>query len=95
MKIPLTGTILRRLLLTLQGCWQWNLRGTAGRVKPNGNYQPLEEVVKAAEAEGDSVAEGVAEEEVEAVATKVAKSAEKVTKVKSLLDPMDQKIGRP
>ena len=64
---------------------------------PNGNYQPLEaEVVKGAVAEGVSVAEEVAEaEEVEAVATWVANQVEKVSKATLLLDPMDQKIGRP
>ena len=44
-------------------------------------------------AEGDSVVE-VAEAEEAEVATKVAKSAEKVSKETLLLDPMDQMTGQ-
>ena len=65
-------------------------------MKRNASYQPLEAVVaKAAVAEGDSVAEGVAEAEAEVVATWEANPVEKVSKETLLLDPMDQKIGQP
>ena len=51
--------------------------------------------MKAAVAEGVSVAEEVAEaEEVEAVATWVANPVEKVSKETLLLDPMDQMTGQ-
>ena len=64
----------------------------------NASSLPLEVEVATVEAvaEGVSVAEEVAEaEEAEAVATWVANQVEKVSKATLLLDPMDQKIGRP
>ena len=69
-------------------------------MKRNANYLPLEVEVETVEAvvaaEDGTVVEGVAEaKEAEVVATWEANPAEKVSKETSLLDPMDQKTGRP